>query len=435
MFPSDLMHWAALNFTALFLDLWLGKMKVDTKRGDDKATWAWVFLVGEIFKKHGQAVAECLPYLPGSFERPPRNPFEKINSGYKAWEYLIWFYGMAPALLHTIMPEPYYTHFCKAAAAVRILHQREATLQDLLRAYELMNEVCAEFETIYCEHKTSRLHFVRHAVHIASHMARDAIQHGMGSYLSQWVCERTIGLYTSLVRQPSNPYHNLSSQVMLQAQLHGLYARAPELDPRPSPESRIPDSGVRLPHGYVLLHTMERSKSRVSPEQRVAIADYYERIGDHLAPDWKGRVRRYNRLLLPTGQYARSAWRESVKELHKLRISRNVKMLEGDQFTFGEVLFYFRLKMNRKTRTVAMVHMYGQPNGDLMRDTYGTYYSCEQLPILERGSLVVVDYSAIQSVVAMIPQADKFFLVEKITLGAGFLGGIMEEPQPEPVDV
>lgn len=326
MFPSDLMHWAALNFTALFLELWLGKMKVDTKRGDDKTSWAWVFLVGAIFKQHGQDVADCLPYLPGSFERPPRNPFEKLNSGYKAWEFLIWFYGMAPALLHNIMPEPFYTHFCKAAAAVRILHQREASLQDLLLAYKLMNEVCAEFEIIYCERKTSRLHFVRHAVHIATHMARDAIRHGMGSYLSQWVCERTIGIYASLVHQPSNPFHNLSSQVMLQAQLHGLYARAPELDPRVPLESRLPDSAVQLPHGYALLHPKERSKSRVSPEQRVAIADYYERNGGTLDAGWKGHVRRYGRLLLPTGQYARSAWRETLKELHKIRISRNVKV-------------------------------------------------------------------------------------------------------------
>ncbi|VDC06752.1 unnamed protein product [Peniophora sp. CBMAI 1063] len=50
--PSDLMHWAALNFTALFLDLWLGKFQASA--GDDARTWAWVFLVGEVFKKHGR---------------------------------------------------------------------------------------------------------------------------------------------------------------------------------------------------------------------------------------------------------------------------------------------------------------------------------------------------------------------------------------------
>lgn len=82
-----------------------------------------------------------------------------------------------------------------------------------------------------------------------------------------------------------------------------------------------------------------------------------------------------------------------------------------------------------------MVHMYGAPDANLMRDTYGTYYSCEQLPILERGSLVVMDYSAIESVVAMIPHDGRFFLVEKITLGAGLLGGVVEQPQPEPMDV
>ncbi|KAJ6528077.1 hypothetical protein B0H19DRAFT_1195027 [Mycena capillaripes] len=38
--------------------------------------------------------------IPGSFDRPPRNPAEKINSGYKAWERLLYVYGAGPALLY-----------------------------------------------------------------------------------------------------------------------------------------------------------------------------------------------------------------------------------------------------------------------------------------------------------------------------------------------
>ncbi|KAF9471629.1 hypothetical protein BDN70DRAFT_975534 [Pholiota conissans] len=40
-----------------------------------------------------------MPYLPGSFDRPPRNPADKVNNSYKAWECLAWIYGLGPALL------------------------------------------------------------------------------------------------------------------------------------------------------------------------------------------------------------------------------------------------------------------------------------------------------------------------------------------------
>lgn len=70
------------------------------------------FKPGEIWESHGVAVSAATPYLqPGSFDRPPRNIAEKINSGYKAWEWLLYLYGLAPALLFGILPEPYYSHF------------------------------------------------------------------------------------------------------------------------------------------------------------------------------------------------------------------------------------------------------------------------------------------------------------------------------------
>ncbi|KZV62094.1 hypothetical protein PENSPDRAFT_549409, partial [Peniophora sp. CONT] len=401
--PSDLMHWAALNFVALFLDLWTGKFKASA--GDSTNTWSWVFLVGEVFARHGKEVAEVLCYLPGSFERPPRNPYEKINSGYKAWEFLTWFYGLAPAMLRGIMPEPFYTHFCKAAAAVRILHQRSAKRTDIDRAYILMNQVCEEFEWIYCEKKTARMHFVRHAIHIAWHMAHDATRFGMGCYVSQYTCERSIGILGALVRQPSNPYANLSNEAVILAQLHALYARAPELDPNSS-STELPHTAIKLESNYALLHTTERTPSAVTAVERTAIVRYMEGFGLGLHAMWDGKVERWARLRLPNGQVARCAWRETLRELHKLRISRNIKVsqqVSSGDVAFGEVHYYFRLQVRDTDRTLAMVHMYGKPNLDLLKDTFGTYYSCEQLPLFDDDGLVVVDYSAVDSVVAMIP--------------------------------
>jgi hypothetical protein len=101
-FPADLMHLASLNLPDLLLSLW--RATIDCDPIDSKATWSWAVLQGNVWKAHGEDVAKTLPYLPGSFDRPPRNPAEKINSGYKAWEFLTYIYGLAPALLRTPFP-------------------------------------------------------------------------------------------------------------------------------------------------------------------------------------------------------------------------------------------------------------------------------------------------------------------------------------------
>ena len=100
--------------------------------------------------------------------------------------------------------------------------------------------------------------------------------------------------------------------------------------------------------------------------------------------------------------------------------------------TFGEVLYYSRLKIRGADRTLALVHMYAPPDMELLKATFGTYYSCNQLPLGDDEGLLVVDDSSIDSVVAMIPRNDKWFLVEKITLASGVLAGIAEDLLPEP---
>ncbi|KAG2739992.1 hypothetical protein P692DRAFT_20754473, partial [Suillus brevipes Sb2] len=62
-------------------------------------------------------------FLPGSFDRPPRNPAEKINSGYKAWEWLLYLYGMAPETLFCILPTPYWTNLCHLVRGMRLMQQ------------------------------------------------------------------------------------------------------------------------------------------------------------------------------------------------------------------------------------------------------------------------------------------------------------------------
>jgi hypothetical protein len=86
---------------------------IDCTRPDDRSTWDWAVLRGDDWRDHGKAVANVLPYLPGSFDRPPRNIAEKLTSGYKAWEFLLYLYGLGPGLLYGLLPDVYYNNFCK----------------------------------------------------------------------------------------------------------------------------------------------------------------------------------------------------------------------------------------------------------------------------------------------------------------------------------
>ncbi|KAI5897274.1 uncharacterized protein SCHCODRAFT_02445272, partial [Schizophyllum commune H4-8] len=131
-------------------------------------------------------------YLPGSFDRPPRNPAEKINSGYKAIEYLTYLFVLGPGLLYRILPEPYYSNFCMLVTGLRILHQRSISSSDLIQAHRYLLTFVADYEKIYYQRRTSRFHFVRQSIHSLTHVALEVQRLGPPGLYSQWTMERTI---------------------------------------------------------------------------------------------------------------------------------------------------------------------------------------------------------------------------------------------------
>lgn len=155
---SDIMHLLCLNLPDLFIPLWRGTFTYENS--DNKATWDWAVLQGDVWTQHGQAVANATPYLPGSFGRPPRNPAEKINSGYKAWEFMLYLYGLGPGLLYNVLPEKYWKNFCKVVFGVRLILQKSILAEELLEAHIALAESAKEFEELYYQRRTDRLHFV-----------------------------------------------------------------------------------------------------------------------------------------------------------------------------------------------------------------------------------------------------------------------------------
>ena len=122
---------------------------MDCEATDSRSSWDWAVLKGETWKQHGKQVANLHQFITGSFDTAPRNPAEKINSGYKAWEFLVLVFGLSPALLYNVLPAQYWRNFCKLVRAIRILYQRQIGLEQLHTAHKLLLEFAHEFELLY----------------------------------------------------------------------------------------------------------------------------------------------------------------------------------------------------------------------------------------------------------------------------------------------
>jgi hypothetical protein len=316
-FGPDLMHLISLNLTDLLLGLWRGILDCDPH--DDRASWDWAVLKGDIWKNHGKRVADATRYLPGSFDRPPRNPVEKISSGYKAWEFLTYVYGLGPGLFYDILPLPYWKNFCKLVRGVRLLHQRSITASQILQGHNLLVEFVMEFEELYYQRKTTRLHFCRQSVHALLHIGPETTRIGPGTYSTQWTMERMIGILGQEIRQPSNPFQNLSERGLRRARINALEKIIPDLA-KPNPQPRCSSD---LGDGYIMLGARDPHARFVHPTHIPAIQHYFASNGMEFGDDWVPQLKRWARVELPTRQIVRTAWKENSRS-GSVRISRIV---------------------------------------------------------------------------------------------------------------
>jgi hypothetical protein len=207
-FPLDMMHLICLNIPDLLLSLWQGILKCDNK--DNISTWDWVKLTGDTWKAHGAQVANLRTFLLSMYERPPRNPAEKISSGYKAVEFSTYIYGYLPGLLMNILPTPYLLNFYKLVHVVQLILQQMITSKELDEAEKLVVEFLYGFEELYIQQKECRMHFIWQCIHTLWHLVSETHHLGPLSLYAQWVMEQTIGNLNEEVGSHSNPYSNIS---------------------------------------------------------------------------------------------------------------------------------------------------------------------------------------------------------------------------------
>ncbi|KAG1831174.1 hypothetical protein F4604DRAFT_2023567 [Suillus subluteus] len=417
----DIMHLAQL-LADLLLSLWRGI--IDYTTPDHPSTWEWaVFRDANLWQAHGQSVADAAQHLPSSFDRKPRNPAQKINTGYKTWEFQMYIFGLGPALLYNIIPRQYWLNYCRLVRSFRLICQHSISIQELQAAHACFIQWEIDFEILYYQRRAERLHFIRPCVHQVTHLATETLQKGPPICYSQWTMERTIGNLGQEIRQPSNPYANLSREGVRRCQVNALKAMVPDLV---EPKQDLPQGAVDLGDGYTLLR--KRDPYDVRPEGGAAQA-----IQEYLGADVK--IRRWAHLRLPNGQTARTVWRETQKPAEKL-------VLDGE-ICLAEVLYFTRLavadgygedgEQNFRWQAVALVSMYSHPDRDLLELSFHAVSSCKPV----EDDIRVVDAKSITDVIGMVPHRpelpsgvteDRYFLVEKPGLDIATFGVTYEGP-------
>ncbi|KAK1234064.1 hypothetical protein PQX77_002739 [Marasmius sp. AFHP31] len=422
-----------LNETDTFVSLWQGKIKCYGR--DSKDSWDWVVLTGKCWELHGEAVARCVPFLPVSFGRAPRDPAQKINSGYKAWEYCIWFYELGPALLRGILPEKYWRNYCQLVRGLRIAKQYSITYEEAIECNNMLCEFVHDFEDLYVQRNPDRIHFVRQSIHVLPHLIPETFRVGPLTCYAQWVMETIIGNLGSEIGSLVDPFTNIENLGVLRAQLIALYAILPEVAP---PQERLTRHVSRfaydLGNGYSFLPKKDRISRKITSSEAAALDVLWRAKKWPNSGKFCNYIRRRGKLLLPNGQKVRSVWNEELSSRDDRRRATIVKFEHDGRIRYGEVHYFFLLRFGVSIGyPLAMVSVFSEPDQDLLKRSHGTVHLCNYEG---HAAMMVIGVKEIKALVAMVPDFqiseedemvfapdNRYFLVEKPSIqGQEFCG-------------
>ena len=127
------------------------------------------------------------------------------------------------------------------------------------------------------------------------------------------------------------PYANLSQRGFRRAQVNALKAMIPKLEKT----TKNPRGSEDLGDNYVLLRAKDdRLRTLQGAAVATAVRDYMsEQTGEDVT-NWNPQVCRWAQLRIPTGQIVCSSWKEKLKSLEQVRISRNIRVSSLNSFNF-----------------------------------------------------------------------------------------------------
>ncbi|KAN0078275.1 hypothetical protein V8E55_010332 [Tylopilus felleus] len=117
------------------------------------------------------------------------NIAEKRNSDYKTCEFVMYMFGLAPGLPHTLLPDIYWLNLCKLVRGFQILSQHEITHEDTLEGCLLLVSWEHKFEEIYYQCYNDQLHFICLCIHQVAHLGPETFQKGPSVCTAQWTME------------------------------------------------------------------------------------------------------------------------------------------------------------------------------------------------------------------------------------------------------
>ncbi len=326
--PLDLMHLTCHNLCTLLIEIWRGIIKGGKT---DATTYRFAVLTDEEWPELGLDVEFARSFLPGFFDRAPRNIALKWTSGYKAIEMQTFLFVYSANMMRRRLPADHWSHLCKTVRAVRNVSEYEITEACLIQSRELLNSATEDFENHYYERDPDRLHFVRPVIHHLWHIPDQIVLNGSLIVRTQLPMERMIGQFGGELKQPSNPYANLSQRAARRMKINTAQAMMPSLDRAEQRALGLPRGAEPIGDGYVFLRALERSRSSLRPVEARAFFDYFMRtdpcrVEGETRWTYRTSLRRWARVRLPNGQVARCAWKEHRKALCRLRMARCVKV-------------------------------------------------------------------------------------------------------------
>jgi len=186
-----------------------------------------------------------------------------------------------------------------------------------------------EFELLYYQQKPKWLHFVRQCVHSLTHLGLETHRLGPPSLSAQWTMEHMIGHFGSLIKQPSNSFANLAEQAKKVAEVNAITAIYPDLEHK----KKDLHGSIDIGNGFLLLGPKDQKPYRLSSREHDALINFHSGVKDTESVPRRFTYR-WARFQIPTGQIARSYWKEVVRSSRSACTDRNLKVHELMTFTF-----------------------------------------------------------------------------------------------------
>lgn len=268
---------------------------------------------------------------------------------------------------------------------VWIITDRSIVGTHLEEAHSCLIQFVEEFENLYYQWRANCLHFCRPCVHTLLHVCDEVTQVGPGAYSTQFTMEHMIGDLAQEIRQPSNPFANLTQCALWWSQVNALKNIYPDLDP--TAVLHLLKFSQDLGHGYVLLQPRDKCSVRISGQGRAILSQMFN----------ISMIRQWGRLCLLNGQVAWSLWCESKWASSRVWVTRNVKVCLILQHSLSLGSKYMKIELNGQTEYAkiqfyflhfsinnleevplcyALVSVYSCPVQEMLVESSNTLWAC-----------------------------------------------------------